>query len=213
MVKSKPEEKLYDILKQVKARVFDKIGSIKKFPDDFLDEQVKKDLGLSSSKGLKRRNIKIKNSKDKPPTARVGANRIFTNPAPGEIAEAASHGVNSVMAGLTVDFKYKEVLLPEGKAELKIDRKFEIYLKGASIIKCDYFAQAKYVLYSRKKMQLLYKIPKDEKAVKKAVADYEKYLEGIREKLKKAFIRRRADRETAEYLAGEAMKENNLKII
>jgi len=43
--------------------------------------------------------------------------------------------------------------------------------------------------------------------IEKAVEDYEKYLEEIREKLKKAFMKRRADRKIAEYLADEVMKE------
>ena len=67
--------------------------------------------------------------------------------------------------------------------------------------------RAKYVLYSRKVGKYVYKVPKSEIAVKRAVAKYEKYRGEIREKLVKAFMARKVSRKAADGFAGIVFEE------
>ncbi len=203
MAKERPEQIIYRIKREVRERFFNKIGSIRRFPEDFLDEKTKKDLAIP---------IKYpKTLKLGPKVIKRGLQRKKTEINLKEIQEMSELFKEWEKE---TEFKYVEVLLPEGPPDqykLKINRKFEICFKGTAVLKFDSYAEAKYVLYSRRKGQLLYKIPKDETAVEKAVKDYEKYLKGIRERLEKAYMKRKASREAAEYLANEAMKEKGLK--
>jgi hypothetical protein len=94
---------------------------------------------------------------------------------------------------------YKIIVLPEGKFELKIDKKIQIRPeKWPMPLEFNYFEAAKYVLYARKKGQCAYNLPKDESIVKKAVKKYETYLKKIRDKLVKAFMERNVDSKLAE---------------
>ena len=200
-MKPKSEDKLYDIIKEVTARVFDKISPMQKFPEDFLDEETKKALKIS---------IKYpKTLKFGPKVIKRGLRAKKTEINLKEIKK-----LDELIKELEKEseLKYMEVILPEGEVKLNLGRKVEICSakSGIAFLKLDNLEKAKYLLYSRKKGKLLYKIPKDEKAVKRAVEDYEKYLKQIREKLEKAFIKRKANREAAEYLAGEAMKDCRL---
>ncbi|MGA2914849.1 MAG: hypothetical protein ABSE89_02360 [Sedimentisphaerales bacterium] len=202
-MKRKPVENIiYEVKEQVAKKVLAKISPIRKFPEDFLDEATKKDLG-----------VRIKY----PKTLKLGP-KIIKRGLQTKKAEINLKEIRE-LSELVKDwekeseFKYEEVILPEGEVTLNFGRKVEICLKGMAILKFNSYEQAKYVLYSRKKGQMLYKIPKDETAVKKAVKDYEKYLNEIREKLKKAYMKRKANREGAEYLAYDVMKENGLRIV
>ena len=94
---------------------------------------------------------------------------------------------------------YEIIVLPEGKFELKIEKKIQIRPeKWPMPLEFDYFEAAKYVLYSRKKGQCAYNLPKDKSIVKKAVKKYETYLKEVRDKLVKAFMARNVDRKLAE---------------
>jgi hypothetical protein len=202
MRKPKPEEIIYNIKKQVTARVFAKITPIRKFPEDFLDEKTKKDL-LIPIKYPKFLKLGIKS---------VGRDHKLRRekPGPKKVNETIE-----VLKELEKESKakYEDILLPDdGEVKLNFGRKVEIcFVKsGIAILKFPSFAKAKYVLYSRKKGQWVYKIPKDETAVKKAVAEYEKYLKKIRDNLIKAFKARKANSDIADMLARDALKEMNL---
>jgi len=78
---------------------------------------------------------------------------------------------------------------------------------GMVILEFDSLEKAKYALYSRKKDQYVYKVPKSEIIVKRAVQKYEIYLKEIRNKLIKAFVERGADKTIAEGLAAQVFEE------
>jgi hypothetical protein len=107
---------------------------------------------------------------------------------------------------------YEVIVLPEGKFELKIEKKIQICPeKWPMPLEFDYFEAAKYVLYARRIHSTWFddahhrqagpfvcNLPKDKTIVKKAVQKYEKYLKKIRDKLVKAFMERNVDEELAE---------------
>jgi hypothetical protein len=100
---------------------------------------------------------------------------------------------------LEAKMAYEIIVLPEGKFELKIDKKIQIRPeKWPMPLEFDYFEAAKYVLYSRRKGPCVCNLPKDESIVKKAVKKYEKYLKEARDKLVKAFMARNVDEKLAE---------------
>ena len=109
--------------------------------------------------------------------------------------------------------KYVEIGLPAGRLKLKMERKVQIcFESGAVLMEFSSLERAKYVLYSRKirstsSGQAVYKVPKSEIAVKRAVARYEKYRAEIREKLVKAFMARNVERGAAEGFAGLVIEE------
>jgi len=214
-MKKKPEDILYELREQVANKVFAKIGPIRKFPEDFLDEKTKKELAgpvKYPSVFAKDPPAAGKLRRDKKPLKSgikiVGRyHKVVREKIDPKAINEALEMLKEWEKGAGV--KYEEVLLPEGELKLNLGRKFEICSakSGMTFLKFDSLEKTKYVLYCKKKGQLVYKIPKDEGAIEKAVEDYEKYLEEIREKLKKAFMKRRADRKIAEYLADEVMKE------
>jgi hypothetical protein len=210
-MRKRPEDIIYNIKKEITARALAKITPIRKFPEDFLDEKTKKDLlipikypkflklGFLLRQGFAGQ-VKSVGRDHKLRREKIDPRKV------NETIEMLKELEKESKA------KYEDVLLPEGEVELNIGEKVEICLvkSGIAILKFPSFARAKYVLYSRKKGQWVYKIPKDETAVKKAVAEYEKYLKKIRDNLIKAFKARKANSDIADMLARDALKEMNL---
>lgn len=108
--------------------------------------------------------------------------------------------------------EYEIIVLPEGEVKLNFGRKVEICSAKSGMVLMGFpsLERAKYLLYSRKKGQYVYKMPKNEIVVKRAVRDYEKYLKEIRENITKAFMARNANSSIADTLAREILKEINL---
>ena len=115
--------------------------------------------------------------------------------------------------------KYVEILLPGVKLKLKFEKKVQICFcrkaspsgeSGMVLLEFDTLERAKYILYARKKEACVYKVPKSEIVVKKAVQKYEKYVEEMRDKLIKAYAEKGAERIIAESLAGQVFEEIGL---
>ncbi len=199
MAKRKPAEEIIDKIKtEVAKKVFAKLGPLKKFPDDFLDEATKKDLAIPIKyPKLLKSGIKIVGREHRIVREKIDPKKV------NEIYELLKEWQKGAEA------KYEEILLPDGKLQIG-DMKKKVQIRserGMTILEVDSLYKAKYVLYGRKKGKWVYKIPKDENAVKKAVKDYEKYIKEIKEKLKKAFIKRGADRTIAERLVMQVFEE------
>ena len=77
----------------------------------------------------------------------------------------------------------------------------------AVLLEFDSYERAKYILYARKKEACVYKVPKSEIVVKRAVQKYEKYVEEMRDKLIKAYAEKGAERIIAESLAGQVFEK------
>jgi hypothetical protein len=134
------------------------------------------------------------------------------------LEEIQEIGKLSQMVDLITKAKYVEELLPPGeKMKLWAEGKFGIYFEKSKIFKeFSSLEEAKYVLYSQihsassgRVNRLLYKVPKDETVVKRAVAEYEKYLSQMREGLVKAFRKRKIPKEAAEEMTRQIMKEKS----
>jgi hypothetical protein len=216
MAKKRPEEIISDIKKQVAERFF-AANPLKKFPEDFLSAKVKKELA------------DIKNLPDLP--FRPG--KRITGRTHRDVRKKID--IQKVMApyayfkSLEAKMKYELVLLPGGKLKLNIGRKFEICSESGTVLLefpseiasasgrashgASSLERAKYVLYARKEGQFIYKVPKSEIVVKKAVQKYENYLKEIRDKLIKAYLERGADKITAESLARQVFEEIDLPYI
>ena len=119
-----------------------------------------------------------------------------------------------------VKSEFEDILVPGGKLELKFERKVQICFcrkaspsgeSGMVLLEFGSLERAKYILYARKKGQYVYKVPKSEIVVKRAVQKYEKYVEEIRDKLIKAYGEKGAERIVAERLAGEEFEEIGLE--
>ncbi len=218
-----PEETLYELQKTVATKFFKK-NPIKRFPEDFLTKKVKNELfaeaggkrrtpcvctgvksvkggkGVKSGKGVKRRSRSL---------------ATMYRSWPGGQSHQVRHRFDKIdvkkamesynyYKKLEAKMKYEVIAMPEGKFELKIDKKVQIRPeKWPMPLEFDSFDKAKYVLYSRRKGPCVCNLPKDESIVKKAVQKYEKYLKKMRDKLVKAFMARNADRKLAEAMAGQ----------
>jgi hypothetical protein len=202
-----PENILYELKQEVAEKFFAE-NPLKRFPEDFLSKKVKEEMkgeksvkggkglkGVKSGKGIKRRSRSL---------------ATMYRSLPGGRSHQVRHRWDKIdfrkVMELCAEFKktdakmkYEIIVLPEGKFELKIDKKIQIRPeKWPMPLEFDYFEAAKYVLYARKKGQCAYNLPKDETIVKKAVKKYETYLKEVRDKLVKAFMARNVDEELAE---------------
>ena len=225
MAKKRFEKIISDIKNEVKEKVLAEISPIKKFPEDFLSAKAKKELAVPikypkfSKPGIKivGRDHRIRRAKIDPKKVNKTLNLI-----------------KEWEKGSTV--KYEEIGLPEGELELNFGRKVEIRFAKSGMVLLQFtpgeiasasgrashgassYERAKYLLYSRKihsassgqAGQCIYKIPKNEIVVKRAVRDYEKYLKEIRDNITKAFMARKANSDIADTLAREILKEINL---
>ena len=110
-----------------------------------------------------------------------------------------------------VKSEFEDILVPGGKLKLKFERKVQIcFESGMVLLEFGSLERAKYILYARKKGQYVYKVPKSEIVVKRAVQKYEKYVEEMRDKLIKAYGEKGAERIAAERLAGQEFEEIGL---
>jgi hypothetical protein len=110
-----------------------------------------------------------------------------------------------------VKTEFEDILVPGGKLELKFERKVQIcFESGMVLLEFGSLERAKYILYARKKGQYVYKVPKSEIVVKRAVQKYEKYAGEMRDKLIKAYGEKGAERIIAERLAGQVFEEIGL---
>ncbi|GEM_PF-2778310 len=247
-MKRKPVEDIIHELREKVSDEFFKLNPLKVFPDDFLSDEVKKDLAKPidypnlfeyEQRRAREARVRLEKKRSKRQAGKGmyryqrfetsglkprGDNRYSEEmmdrmerllPKLGRpkkkitLEEIEEMGKLMSMVDLITKAKYVEVLLPPGeKMKLWAEKKFGIYFEKSKIFK--EFAsleEAKYVLYSRKKNQLMYKVPKDEAAVKLAVAEYEKYMGQTREGLVKAFMRQRVRKEAAEEMTRQIMKE------
>jgi hypothetical protein len=199
MAKKRPEEILYKLKTEVTDAFF-KANPVKKFPNDFLSKKVKEEL--ADVRGLP--NLQYKHRI----RARKGRDHRHRR---GKIDLKNALAAYEQFKKIETKMKYEIVVLPDGEFEFKMERKVQICPeKWPMPLEFDSFDDAKYVLYSRRKGQWVYELPKDKIAVKKAVAKYEKYLKEVREKLTLAFVGRGARKEMAELLAIETIKEKGI---
>ena len=192
-----PEDVLYK-LKMYVEREFFKANPPKEFPEDFLSGRMKKELKKRISyPAMFKSNVRISG-----PDHRIRYKKKIS------IKEAmAGTAQVRAMEGKS-KAKYVEILLPAGRLKLKMERKVQIcFESGAVLMEFGSLERAKYVLYSRKVGKYVYKVPKSEIAVKRAVAKYEKYRGEIREKLVKAFMARKVSRKAADGFAGIVFEE------
>jgi hypothetical protein len=198
MAKKQPENILYELKEQVAEEYF-AANPVKKFPNDFLSKKVKEEL--ADVRGLPKLDFGRKSqAKGQDYRHRVGKLNF-------KRALAAYAQFKRIEAKM----KFEVIVLPEGEFELKMEKKVQICPENWPMpLEFDSFEEAKYVLYSRKKGQLVYKLPRDKTAVKKAVAKYERYLKKVREKLILAFVGRGAGKKMAEIMAIEAIKEKGI---
>jgi len=201
MARERPEEVIHKIKTEVSESFFAE-ESLKKFPEDFLSAKVKKELA------------DIKNLPDLP--FRPG--KRITGRTHRDVRKKID--IQKVMASyayfksLEAKMKYELILLPGGKLKLNFGRKFEICSEsGTVLLEFSSLERAKYILYARKKGnppeagKYIYKVPKSEIVVKRAVQKYENYLKETRDKLIKAYAEKGADKITAESLARQVFEE------
>ena len=128
-----------------------------------------------------------------------------------------------------VKTEFEAILVPGGKLKLKFEKKVQICFESGMVLLefpseiasasgrashgASSLERAKYILYARKKGQYVYKVPKSEIVVKRAVRKYEKYVEEMRDKLIKAYGEKGAERIVAERLAGQEFEEIGVGII
>ena len=113
--------------------------------------------------------------------------------------------------GRRVKTEFEEIGLPGGKLKLKFENKVQIcFESGMVLLEFSSLERAKYILYARKKDRYVYKVPKSEIVVKRAVQKYEKYAGEMRDKLIKAFLSRGAERVMAEGLTRQVFEEIGL---
>ena len=207
MARERPEEVIHKIKTEVSESFFAE-ESLKKFPEDFLSAKVKKELA------------DIKNLPDLP--FRPG--KRITGRTHRDVRKKID--IQKVMASyayfksLEAKMKYELILLPGGKLKLNFGRKFEICSEsGTVLLEFSSLERAKYILYARKKGnppeagKYIYKVPKSEIVVKRAVQKYENYLKETRDKLIKAYAEKGADKITAESLARQVLEEIDLPYI
>ena len=70
--------------------------------------------------------------------------------------------------------------------------------------------EGKFIVYSKKKDELVIKIPESSIAIKKAVRDYELYVKELRDKLYTAFMEKCGDHSVAENLTQQVFDEYGL---
>jgi hypothetical protein len=207
MAKEKPEVIIDRLKKEVSAKFFEK-NPLKRFPEDFLSAKAKKELA------------DIKNLPDLP--FRPG--KRITGRTHRDVRKKID--IQKVMASyayfksLEAKMKYELILLPGGKIKLNFGRKFEICSEsGTVLLEFSSLERAKYILYARKEGnppeagKYIYKVPKSEIVVKRAVQKYENYLKETRDKLIKAYAEKGADKITAESLARQVFEEMDLPIV
>ncbi len=203
---------IYELMQRVSGEYFAK-NPLKVFPGDFLSDEVKKDLAKPIKyPDLFKFGITV-TGRDHKIRRKVTKNKI-------NLEEVRKTYELSKMADSITEAKYVEVLLPPGeKMKLWAEKNFGIYFEKSKIFKeFSSLEEAKYLLYSRKSGKtrsassgqaklLMYKVPKDEAAVKRAVAEYEKYMGQVYKGLIKAFMAIKRPKEAAETMARLVMKE------
>ncbi|MFA5291524.1 MAG: hypothetical protein WC496_00665 [Phycisphaerae bacterium] len=229
-MKKRPEEILYELQKTVTEEFF-KENPLKKFPEDFLSNRVKKELKAHFTVSLP----EVKLSK------RITGASHRDRRKKIDLKDVMRHYYRVMAIEENSADKYFVVGLPGGKLKINAHRKFEICSeKGPSshkgfagtgpsshkgfagtgtsshkgsagtgdvLLEFDSLEQAKYLLYARRKEQCVYKLPKSKVVVKRAVEKYEKYIKEVKEELAKAFMRRGVKRELAEEFAKLVIEE------
>lgn len=198
--KEKPEKALARIKAEVVKEVLAEIGPLKKFPQDFLSEKTKKEMAVPILYPDLKLGFKISGREHRIRRAKISGKKLM---AVQDLVSQFERKSTST---------YEEILVPDGKLKIgDMKRTVQVCLEnGAVILELSSLEKAKYVIYSRKKGQYVYKVPKSETVVKRAVAAYEKYSGEIRDKLIKAFIERKADKEAANCLAWQVLEELGL---
>ncbi|HBG27298.1 MAG: hypothetical protein A2Y10_12800 [Planctomycetes bacterium GWF2_41_51] len=101
---------------------------------------------------------------------------------------------------------YQIVLLPDGETELKIENNIQICLKNGMVLaEFENYDMAKYLMYSKRKGEYIYNVPKDKNIVKRAVRKYEEYREELTAKFVTAFMGKNVSKKAAQAFAEQAM--------
>ena len=205
----KPVEQIIHKIKKEIAENFFAENSLKKFPEDFLSAKVKKELAERISyPNASKSGVKISGRYHRVRRAKIDIKKAMVACASFKAMEEKSTA------------KYEEVPVPMGKLKLNFGRKFEICSEsGTVLLEFSSLERAKYILYARKEGnppeagKYIYKVPKSEIVVKRAVQKYENYLKETRDKLIKAYAEKGADKITAESLARQVLEEIGLPYI
>jgi len=209
----KPEDILYKIKTEVSESFFAE-EPLKKFPEDFLSAKAKKELAPSSPRATTRQalpfklGVKISGRYHRLRRAKIDGKKVKAVYALAKAMEEKSTA------------KYEEVALPGGKLKLNFGKQVQIcFENGTVLLEFNTLERAKYILYARKKGnppeagKYIYKVPKSEIVVKRAVQKYENYLKETRDKLIKAYAEKGADKIIAESLARQVFEDIDLPYI
>ena len=209
----KPEDILYKIKTEVSERFFAE-NPLKKFPEDFLSAKAKKELAPSSPRATTRQalpfklGVKISGRYHRVRRAKIDIRKAMAACASFKAMEEKSTA------------KYEEVPVLGGKLKLNFGKQVQIcFENGTVLLEVGSLERAKYILYARKKGnppeagKYIYKVPKSEIVVKRAVQKYENYLKETRDKLIKAYAEKGTDKITAESLARQIFEEMDLPYI
>jgi hypothetical protein len=107
----------------------------------------------------------------------------------------------------------KEVGVPEGLLKLGgafFDRQEICDEEGKHLIEVGSQEEGKFIVYAKKKDELVIKIPESNTSIKKAVKEYESYLKKLRDKLYNAFMEKCGDHSVAENLMRQVFEEYGL---
>ncbi|MBI4712650.1 MAG: hypothetical protein HY762_05035 [Planctomycetes bacterium] len=113
--------------------------------------------------------------------------------------------------------KFKEVSVP--KEPLKLGRHLPLYRQQEVITdegfcyKAKSEAEGKFIVYSQKPNEYIIKVPDDKVVIEKSVLEYERYLDGLKNKLYGAFANRVLDTKLADSLTRTVFGEFNLPVI
>lgn len=116
-----------------------------------------------------------------------------------------------------IDSRYlkeaKEISVPD--EPLKLGKFFfgrqEVLSEGGFKYEASSIAVAKFIMYSQKPNCYIVKIPKDKVSLKKAVAEYKKYIEGLKDNLFEEFVTRTHDHKLADMLAARVIEEAGVR--
>lgn len=107
----------------------------------------------------------------------------------------------------------KEISVPD--EPLKLGKFFfgrqEVLSEGGFKYEASSIAVAKFIMYSQKPNCYIVKIPKDKVSLKKAVAEYEKYIEGLKDNLFEEFVTRTHDHKLADMLVARVIEEAGVR--
>jgi hypothetical protein len=107
----------------------------------------------------------------------------------------------------------KEIGVPAGLLKLGgafFERQEVCDEEGKHLTEVGSQEEGKFIVYAKKKAELVIKIPESNTAIKKAVKEYESYLKELRDKLYTAFMDKCGDHSVAENLTRQVFEEYGL---